>query len=174
MADLGVGKRDDRLLENQNGAGDSIMHDEGTLCTAPPDPLPDLSGGKTIMSDGDRGSASVGGGVSVGTPGRCGLSSERSRSGGRVFGGERHVARPRAKSCPNWSCPCGYASSDSRNSQTQLLYSRPVRKAELETSKLQKSFLLSDLSAQAAKGNTVRWLPSGRGDAIRRLAAVLC
>jgi hypothetical protein len=61
MADVGVGKRDDRQLENQNDAGDSPMHDSGTLCTAPPDPLPDLSGGETIMSDGDGGGASGGG-----------------------------------------------------------------------------------------------------------------
>lgn len=62
MADVVVGHPEDCQLDNQNDAGDLPMHDEGTLCTAPPDPLPDVGGAGTIMSDGDGGGASLGGG----------------------------------------------------------------------------------------------------------------
>ena len=177
MADLGVGKRDDRQLENQNDAGDSTMHDEGTLCTAPPGPLPDLNGGKTIMSDGDGGSASVGGGSLLAHRAAVGYHPSDPDQGEGSSGGS-DLSRGRDQN----RAPTGHAhavtspqtvATPRRNYFTLGPCAKP-QKAELESSKLQKSFLLSNLSAQAAKGNTVRWLPSGRGDAIRRLAAVLC
>jgi hypothetical protein len=92
MEDVVGGHPEDRQLEHQNHAGDSPMQNEGTLCTAPPEPLPDLGGGETIMSDGDVGCARVGGGSQL--PKRAAVGSLLiDRNAGQGCSGGSVVAR---------------------------------------------------------------------------------